>query len=169
MCGIVGILGQENVVPRLIDGLARLEYRGYDSAGIAVVNSRGTAVHRAVGKLNRLREVLDGVTPEGRVGLGHTRWATHGSTTEANAHPHQVGRLTLVHNGIFENHAALREELISQGVTLSSETDTEVVAACLIRLWAAKRTEIYLRVLRCCWTASLGLMHWLLWSTATPI
>ena len=134
MCGIVGFLGREDVAPRLLDGLARLEYRGYDSAGIAVVNGRGTTVHRAVGKLNRLRAVLDGVTPKGCVGVGHTRWATHGGATEANAHPHQIGRVTLVHNGIIENHQALRGELMAEGVAFASETDTEVVAALLDRM-----------------------------------
>ncbi|OWV39214.1 glutamine--fructose-6-phosphate transaminase (isomerizing) [Mameliella alba] len=129
MCGIIGLLGQEDVAPRLLNGLERLEYRGYDSAGIAVVNGCGTAVHKAVGKLDRLRAVLDGVMPKGRVGLGHTRWATHGGATEPNAHPHQVGRVTLVHNGIIENHAALRQGLRAQGVIFASETDTEVVAA----------------------------------------
>ena len=134
MCGIIGLLGREDVAPRLLDGLARLEYRGYDSAGIAVVNGRGTAVHRAVGKLDQLRALLDGVMPEGRVGLGHTRWATHGGATEPNAHPHRVGSVTLVHNGIIENHGALREELMGHGVKFTSETDTEVVAALLDRM-----------------------------------
>jgi glucosamine--fructose-6-phosphate aminotransferase (isomerizing) len=131
MCGIIGIFGQTDVAPRILDGLQRLEYRGYDSAGIAVVNGHGIAVHKAVGKLAMLRSVVESDMPIGRIGLGHTRWATHGAASKVNAHPHRVGAVTLVHNGIIENHSALRAELAGQGENLQSETDTEVAAAWL--------------------------------------
>lgn len=140
MCGIVGIVGQSDVVPRLLDGLQRLEYRGYDSAGIAIVDHGTVAVRRAVGKLAALQAVLESDMPQGRMGLGHTRWATHGGPSEINAHPHQVGCVTLVHNGIIENHADLREKLSARGVTLRSETDTEVAAAWLDHLMCTART-----------------------------
>ncbi|SHM69748.1 glutamine--fructose-6-phosphate transaminase [Roseovarius litoreus] len=134
MCGIVGIIGRDDVAERLVDGLQRLEYRGYDSAGIAVANGAGIAVRRAVGKLDNLKSDLKTDAPTGRVGIGHTRWATHGGATQSNAHPHKVGCVTLVHNGIIENHWALRVELEALGVRLSSETDSEVAAAWLDQL-----------------------------------
>ncbi len=128
MCGIVGILGNETVVPRLLDALRRLEYRGYDSAGVAVLEAGKLRRLRAPGKLANLDTVV-AQTPLGGVnGIGHTRWATHGAPTEANAHPQVSGKVALVHNGIIENFAVLKAELQADGVSFESETDTEVVA-----------------------------------------
>jgi glucosamine--fructose-6-phosphate aminotransferase (isomerizing) len=132
MCGIVGYIGQRDSVPIILDALGRLEYRGYDSAGIAVIDSAGILVgSKAEGKLSRLTERLNnGEALSGAVGVGHTRWATHGAPTDANAHPHQDcrGRIAVVHNGIIENYAALRARLLELGHVFSSETDTEVLA-----------------------------------------
>ncbi len=140
MCGIVGILGKSDVTGRIVDGLQRLEYRGYDSAGIAVANGSAIDVRRAVGKLDNLRSALLADAPSGRVGIGHTRWATHGAASETNAHPHRVGCVTLVHNGIIENHGQLRAELEAKGVRLTSQTDTEVAAAWLNLLLGRSET-----------------------------
>jgi len=130
MCGIIGYIGPKPVVPILIDGLRRLEYRGYDSAGIAVVRDRAIDVRRSAGKLSRLEEVIRTEPVTGDYGLGHTRWATHGRPTEENAHPHRdcTGRLVVVHNGIIENYLELKRELEGQGHRFVTETDTEVVA-----------------------------------------
>ncbi len=132
MCGIVGYIGERDSVPVILDALARLEYRGYDSAGIAVIDDAGTLVgSKAEGKLERLVERLrNGEALHGKVGLGHTRWATHGRPSDANAHPHVdcTGTIAVVHNGIIENYASLRARLLAQGHTFSSETDTEVLA-----------------------------------------
>src|SRR6266700_3219491 len=129
MCGIVGYIGSQNAVPILMEGLFRLEYRGYDSAGIAVVTSRGTQVHRRVGRVRELEASLPRRLA-GKAGIGHTRWATHGAVTQANAHPQvsEDGRIAVVHNGILDNAMELREKLIAVGETFSSDTDTEVVA-----------------------------------------
>jgi glutamine---fructose-6-phosphate transaminase (isomerizing) len=130
MCGIIGYVGERPVVPILVDGLRRLEYRGYDSAGIAVVNDGHVDIRRSAGKLARLEQVLATDPIAGQYGLGHTRWATHGRPTEENAHPHRdcTGRLVVVHNGIIENYLQLKAELESQGHTFVTETDTEIVA-----------------------------------------
>jgi glucosamine--fructose-6-phosphate aminotransferase (isomerizing) len=131
MCGIVGYVGNQQVVPVVIEGLRRLEYRGYDSAGIAVVDARGEMqVRRASGKLRNLEDVLRAKPIEGDYGLGHTRWATHGRPTEENAHPHRSsnGRICVVHNGIIENYLELKRELQRHDHQFQSETDTEVVA-----------------------------------------
>ena len=131
MCGIVGYLGNREAAGILFDGLLRLEYRGYDSAGLAVVGPNGELERvRQAGNLEILKKALDGIELQGTVGVGHTRWATHGAPTEANAHPHVdcEGKLALVHNGIIENFAELREGLIARGHTFKSDTDTEVVA-----------------------------------------
>ena len=128
MCGIVGILGREPVAGPLLEALRRLEYRGYDSAGIATVENGRIDRRRAPGKLDALQAVLSGEPLAGRAGIGHTRWATHGAPTEGNAHPHTAGPVSLVHNGIIENFAALRRELEAAGARLKSETDSEVVA-----------------------------------------
>ena len=131
MCGIVGYVGPKKATPILLDGLQRLEYRGYDSAGIAVISDEGEMqVRKSAGKLNNLVASVATAEPEGRVGIGHTRWATHGRPTDDNAHPHtdSSGDLTVVHNGIIENYAALRDELMARGHTFRSETDTEVLA-----------------------------------------
>ncbi|GAA6201296.1 glutamine--fructose-6-phosphate transaminase (isomerizing) [Aquicoccus sp. SU-CL01552] len=129
MCGIVGILGAADVVDRLMDGLSRLEYRGYDSAGIAVMTPEaGLQTRRASGKLSSLRGLLNDHRIAGTAGIGHTRWATHGAPTQRNAHPHRAGPVTVVHNGIIENYAELRGDLQQRGVRFTSDTDTEVVA-----------------------------------------
>ncbi len=132
MCGIVGYVGPRKVVPVIIEGLRRLEYRGYDSAGIAVGSpSRATlSVCRAPGKLSNLEETLNGHSLDGTFGIGHTRWATHGRPTEENAHPHRdcTGRIVVVHNGIVENYLELKHELIAQGHKFVTETDTEIIA-----------------------------------------
>lgn len=128
MCGIVGILGREDVADRLLDGLKRLEYRGYDSAGIATIVDGGIQRRRASGKLVNLGKVLAEDPLPGTVGIAHTRWATHGGPTTNNAHPHATGEVALVHNGIIENFKPLREELKARGRVFESETDTEIVA-----------------------------------------
>ena len=128
MCGIVGIIGRGDVQDALLDGLQRLEYRGYDSAGLATVNEGRLARRRAVGKLSALRAVLADEPLPGAVGIGHTRWATHGAPSVANAHPHEGARVAIVHNGIIENFAALRDALQAEGVVFESQTDTETVA-----------------------------------------
>ncbi|MCA1199064.1 glutamine--fructose-6-phosphate transaminase (isomerizing) [Sphingomonas sp. R647] len=128
MCGIVGILGNDDVADRLLDGLKRLEYRGYDSAGIATIVDGGIARRRASGKLVNLGKVLAEDPLPGLVGIAHTRWATHGGPTTNNAHPHATGEVALVHNGIIENFKPLREELLARGRVFESETDTEIVA-----------------------------------------
>ncbi|HEX2327549.1 MAG TPA: class II glutamine amidotransferase, partial [Candidatus Angelobacter sp.] len=133
MCGIVGYVGKKRVVPVIIDGLKKLEYRGYDSAGIAVAgNGNGTElqVRRAEGKLRNLEEVIRLKPLEGTYGIGHTRWATHGRPTEENAHPHRdcTGKIVVVHNGIVENYLPLKKKLIEEGHKFTTETDTEVIA-----------------------------------------
>ena len=128
MCGIVGILGREPVAEHLVDALKRLEYRGYDSAGIATLEGAALERRRAQGKLRNLEKKLESEPLRGTIGIGHTRWATHGRPSEANAHPHATDRLAVVHNGIIENFRELREELEKSGARFASETDTEVVA-----------------------------------------
>ena len=130
MCGIVGYLGDEPAAPHILQGLRALEYRGYDSAGLAVLGPQGVDVRRCAGRIERLEALIDGVELDGSLGIGHTRWATHGAVTDANAHPHRdaSGRLVIVHNGITDNFAALRERLLADGHELTSETDTEVIA-----------------------------------------
>lgn len=128
MCGIIGILGKTDVQDRIVDGLSRLEYRGYDSAGVAIMNNAKASVSKSAGKLENLRTELARKPLVGRVGIGHTRWATHGAANTVNAHPHRAEHVTVVHNGIIENHAELKAELSSHGVVFASETDTEVIA-----------------------------------------
>jgi glucosamine--fructose-6-phosphate aminotransferase (isomerizing) len=129
MCGIIGIVGTRSVEERLVDSLKRLEYRGYDSAGVAGVMDGRVERRRAAGKIRALEEVLAETPLTATVGIGHTRWATHGAPTTRNAHPQQAGRVTLVHNGIIENYAELREMLRSKGRKFESDTDTEVIAS----------------------------------------
>ena len=135
MCGIVGFIGEEQAAPILLDGLAHLEYRGYDSAGVAVISSeQKLQVRKAVGRLKVLSdEIHGGADIEGCIGLGHTRWATHGAPNIANSHPHvsENGKFAVIHNGIIENYVEIKEFLIGQGITFKSETDTEVVAQLL--------------------------------------
>ncbi len=128
MCGIIGVTGTGPAVPRLIDSLKRLEYRGYDSAGVAALVDSRIERRRAKGKIRELEAVLAAEPLEATVGIGHTRWATHGAPTTENAHPHKAGRVTLVHNGIIENFAELKGELAAEGRVFESQTDTEVVA-----------------------------------------
>src|ERR1700719_3322068 len=131
MCGIVGYVGKKRVVPIIVEGLRRLEYRGYDSAGIAVAgNGNGLQIRRAEGKLRNLEEVIRLKPLDGTYGIGHTRWATHGRPTEENAHPHRdcTGKIVVVHNGIVENYLSLKKKLIEEGHKFSTETDTEVIA-----------------------------------------
>ena len=127
MCGIVGAVAQRNVVPILLEGLRRLEYRGYDSAGLVIING-GLKRVRSIGRVASLAEACEAHQVHGNLGIAHTRWATHGAPSEANAHPHVSGSLAVVHNGIIENHEALRERLKAEGFVFTSETDTEVIA-----------------------------------------
>ncbi|MEP6917831.1 MAG: glutamine--fructose-6-phosphate transaminase (isomerizing), partial [Acidobacteriota bacterium] len=154
MCGIIGYIGSKQVVPILIDGLRRLEYRGYDSAGVAVVRDGAIDMRRSAGKLARLEEVIAASPIEGEYGVGHTRWATHGRPTEENAHPHRdcTGRIVVVHNGIIENYLALKQQLIREGHTFVTETDTEIVAHLVEREMktdglenAVRRALLYMR------------------------
>src|SRR5246127_3908673 len=131
MCGIVGYVGKKSVVPVIIEGLRKLEYRGYDSAGIAVSgNGSGLEIRRAEGKLRNLEEAIRQKPLEGSYGIGHTRWATHGRPTEENAHPHRdcTGKIVVVHNGIVENYLSLKKKLTEEGHTFKTETDTEIIA-----------------------------------------
>src|SRR5437588_9966568 len=130
MCGIVGYVGNKQVVPVILDGLRKLEYRGYDSAGIAVVDeSHRLDIRRAEGKLRNLEEAIRLKPLDGTYGIGHTRWATHGRPTEENAHPHRdcTGRVVVVHNGIIDNYLQLKKKLIEEGHKFKTETDTEAI------------------------------------------
>ncbi len=128
MCGIVGVVGKRPCVEILLDGLRRLEYRGYDSAGVATINGGDFTILRSAGKLSKLARLVEQGAPEGTVGIGHTRWATHGRPSEANAHPHRFRDTVVVYNGIIENYAALKRELMVQGHEFTSETDSEIIA-----------------------------------------
>src|SRR5689334_20809778 len=154
MCGIIGYIGPKEVVPVLIDGLRRLEYRGYDSAGVAVVHDGSVELRRSAGKLSRLEDVITLHPLSGDYGVGHTRWATHGRPTEENAHPHRdcTGQIVVVHNGIIENYLDLKRQLRSEGHTFVTETDTEIVAHLVEREMkddglenAVRRSLLYLR------------------------
>jgi glucosamine--fructose-6-phosphate aminotransferase (isomerizing) len=154
MCGIIGYIGDKQVLPILIDGLRRLEYRGYDSAGVAVVRNGTIELRRSAGKLARLEEAIAGSPLDGEYGIGHTRWATHGRPTEENAHPHRdcTGRIVVVHNGIIENYLELKHQLQSEGHVFVTETDTEIVAHLVERETkgdglenAIRRALLYLR------------------------
>jgi glucosamine--fructose-6-phosphate aminotransferase (isomerizing) len=133
MCGIIGYLGPQEAMPILLDGLKRLEYRGYDSAGMAVIGPNGLTIRRSLGKLRELEKVLTQEPLSGSVGIGHTRWATHGRPSEANAHPHQVEDIAVVHNGIIENYLDIKENLLKEGHRFASETDTEIVSHLVVR------------------------------------
>ena len=137
MCGIVGYIGNKSAAPFLLDGLTKLEYRGYDSAGIAVYEGNEIFIEKSVGRLNALKDKLKGCMPNGTVGIGHTRWATHGRPSDQNAHPHTSchGDFVVVHNGIIENYMTLKEELLEKGHKFLSETDTEVVPHLLEELY----------------------------------
>src|SRR6185295_18628472 len=130
MCGIVGYIGAKDAANILVEGLRRLEYRGYDSAGVAVLNTHSIQSRRSPGKLSVLEEVLKKQPVKGFIGLGHTRWATHGRPSEENAHPHTCckDKIVVVHNGIIENYVALKKDLMAKGHQFKSQTDTEVLA-----------------------------------------
>lgn len=140
MCGIVGYVGFRNAADILLDGMKRLEYRGYDSAGIAVNNGSEVQILKEIGKVQQLEDIVSARHVEGHLGIGHTRWATHGGVSVINAHPHrdERGQVVLVHNGIIENYKELREELIGQGVEFVTETDTEVVAKLISQIYSVK-------------------------------
>jgi glucosamine--fructose-6-phosphate aminotransferase (isomerizing) len=155
MCGIVGYIGKEDATPIILDGLQRLEYRGYDSAGVAALQNNAIEIRRSVGKLQNLRNTVHNTPISGQIGIGHTRWATHGVPTEYNAHPHlsMNGEFVVVHNGIVENYLELREELKAEGITFRSETDTEVIVQLIERLSAtttdlAEATRLAVKQLR---------------------
>ena len=142
MCGIIGYKGKKHPKDVLINGLKNLEYRGYDSAGVALNNKDESQIVKSVGKISNLEAKLDKeklITCN--LGIAHTRWATHGEPNESNAHPHKVGKITLVHNGIIENASTLREELQSEGVKFNSNTDTEVVAALINKYYKNNMEE----------------------------
>ena len=133
MCGIVGIVGTQPVATRLVDALKRLEYRGYDSAGVATIRDGKLERRRAEGKLVNLEQRLSEEPLPGTIGIAHTRWATHGAPTEGNAHPHFVDGVAVVHNGIIENFSEIKDELTAEGAEFATQTDTEVVAPLLAR------------------------------------
>jgi glucosamine--fructose-6-phosphate aminotransferase (isomerizing) len=139
MCGIVGYVGMQDATPIILEGLKRLEYRGYDSAGLAVLQDGVIQVRRDAGKLERLRQLVDREPLSGNVGVGHTRWATHGEANAVNAHPHMgaTGEVVVVHNGIVENFASLKDDLEAEGITFHSQTDTEVIVHLVERYLAA--------------------------------
>jgi glutamine---fructose-6-phosphate transaminase (isomerizing) len=130
MCGIVAYLGDKEAQPLLLEGLRRLEYRGYDSSGIAVLNGKGLEIMKRVGRIQQLESGLSSHPLHGTLGICHTRWATHGKATNVNAHPHTdaSGKLAIVHNGVIENYVALKKKLAEKGYTFKTETDTEVLA-----------------------------------------
>jgi len=127
MCGIVGYIGKKDALSVLLDSLKRLEYRGYDSAGIAYQNGKGIEIYKTKGKIEELQQILPYPFPDTRIGLGHTRWATHGAPSTMNSHPHSAGGVVVVHNGIIENYRSLKAQLLSEGFQFSSDTDTEVI------------------------------------------
>ena len=150
MCGIVGFTGTQNAAPVLLDGLSKLEYRGYDSAGIAVYEKGKIRVEKCVGRLDALRHKLEGRMPEGSMGIGHTRWATHGRPSDRNSHPHtdESGDFVVVHNGIIENYLMLKEKLIAKGQKFSSDTDTEIVAHLFADFYEGDMEEAVKKVLK---------------------
>ena len=150
MCGIVGYIGNAQAAPFLLDGMSKLEYRGYDSAGIAVYEKGKIRVEKCVGRLDALRHKLEGRMPEGSMGIGHTRWATHGRPSDRNSHPHtdESGDFVVVHNGIIENYLMLKEKLIAKGQKFSSDTDTEIVAHLFADFYEGDMEEAVKKVLK---------------------
>lgn len=150
MCGIVGYVGNAQAAPFLLDGMSKLEYRGYDSAGIAVYEKSKIRVEKCVGRLDALRHKLEGRMPEGSMGIGHTRWATHGRPSDRNSHPHtdESGDFVVVHNGIIENYLMLKEKLIAKGQKFSSDTDTEIVAHLFADFYEGDMEEAVKKVLK---------------------
>ena len=149
MCGIVGYIGSNEALPILVGGLKKLEYRGYDSSGVALIEGGKIETVRASGKISALEEKLKNKPLHGSVGIAHTRWATHGAPTEENAHPHQSfdGNISIVHNGIIENYAVLKRKLQSEGIEFKSETDTEVVAHLIARYYKGNLKEAVLKAI----------------------
>jgi len=143
MCGIVGMISQNSVGPKLLDGLKRLEYRGYDSAGIATLTQGRIERRRAEGKLKQLQDLVEHSPIVGTLGIGHTRWATHGAPTQENAHPHASDQVAVVHNGIIENYVEIKTSLIAKGHTFQSQTDTEVVVHLLTQYLDEGKTPLF--------------------------
>ncbi len=141
MCGIVGYIGEQNATPIILNGLKRLEYRGYDSAGLAVLQNSHIELRRDAGKLANLVDMVASQPVDGKVGIGHTRWATHGEPSARNAHPHASnnGKFVVVHNGIVENFLELREELSAEGAVFNSDTDTETIVHLIDRYYAIEK------------------------------
>jgi glucosamine--fructose-6-phosphate aminotransferase (isomerizing) len=178
MCGIIGVLANRPAAPLLVEALKRLEYRGYDSAGVATLDAGPDAPGARAGKLAALDAALAETPAPGAIGIGHTRWATHGAPTVENAHPHRAGAVAVVHNGIIENFRALREALEAEGVRFETETDTEVVAQLcaqalargrgpldaaaetLARSRAPSRSASCSRGRRTCWSAPAAARRW---------
>src|SRR5436190_2952559 len=150
MCGIFGYIGPRDPVPVIMGGLRSLEYRGYDSAGIAIIEGQQLRIRRCSGKLKNLEELLQAQPVTGQFGLGHTRWATHGRPTEENAHPHRdcKGRIVVAHNGIIENYVALKRSLLEEGHRFTTETDTEVLAHLIEKYFHGNLEEAVLRTLK---------------------
>ena len=148
MCGIIGYSGPKEPLPILISGLSRLEYRGYDSAGVALIDGDNLSIEKKEGKLSVLKEHLEGTSIKGNIGIGHTRWATHGVPSDVNAHPHadNANEFAIIHNGIIENYAELKDDLIQDDYSFISETDTEVVAVELSRKWNGELLDTVLDV-----------------------
>src|SRR6266571_3003057 len=146
MCGIVGYIGNRSASQILVNGLKRLEYRGYDSSGLAILNHSGIQLRRSVGKISNLESALKHNPPEGLIGLGHTRWATHGIPSEENAHPHTdcAMKIVVVHNGIIENYSRIKADLLKKGHKFLSQTDTEVIAHLFEEEWGKKSKQISL-------------------------
>ena len=143
MCGIVGYVGSKEAFPILLKGLYRLEYRGYDSAGVAMLNGK-LNMYKTKGKVSELENFVKGKDTSGTIGIAHTRWATHGEPNNVNAHPHlsQSGKLAMIHNGIIENYASIKEELLTRGYTFSSDTDTEVLIQLIEDIMVNEKTDL---------------------------
>ncbi|HEY0176655.1 MAG TPA: glutamine--fructose-6-phosphate aminotransferase, partial [Pedobacter sp.] len=144
MCGIVGYIGYREAWPIVLKGLKRLEYRGYDSAGISLINEDGLNIYKKAGKVQELESFSAGKNLSGTIGMGHTRWATHGEPSDRNSHPHTSndGRLTIIHNGIIENYAVLKEELVSRGHVFNSDTDTEVLIHLVEEIYKKENVDL---------------------------
>lgn len=169
MCGIVGYIGDQNATPIILNGLKRLEYRGYDSAGLAVLQDGHIEVRRDAGKLNKLISMVEMQPIQGTMGIGHTRWATHGEPNARNAHPHlgSTKEVVVVHNGIVENFLELREDLSAEGVTFNSDTDTEVIVHLIERFMSGGDLLRMLPARHC--ASSRGRMAWWCSPPANPI
>jgi len=145
MCGIVGYIGHREAWPIVVKGLKRLEYRGYDSAGVALINDKGLNIYKKAGKVSELENFSEGKDKSGSIGMGHTRWATHGEPSDRNSHPHTSndGRLSIIHNGIIENYATIKEELITRGHSFNSDTDTEVLIHLVEEIYKADNVDLF--------------------------